>query len=596
MDFFEAQDQARRKTKSLVFLFILAVFTMGTLIYLGVSIALVSQVDSTLSLISIDRFFTIVGLVALFVAVCSLWKVSALKEGGSSIALMLGGTKVPAEPNDPKLRQYRNIVEEMAIASGIRIPEIFVLKEESGINAFAAGYTPQNAAVAVSQGCLDQLDRDELQGVVAHEYSHILNGDMRINSRMIGVLFGLLALAVIGQFALRGFAFSGGRRSRRDSKGGGGAIVIIAIVVMIVGYIGVFFGRMIQSAISRQREFLADAAAVQFTRNPGGIANALRKIQRYASGSRIENPDAMEASHLFFSNALASSFANVFSTHPPLDKRIAAIDPTGATKKKITEKAPTAPPIPNRSPRGNSNEFVSHFGSADDASISQAHSAIGSLPSELSQIARNPLTASTILLASIGLDPTQRAYRNLSPVQQHSLFEISLASIKDLPLRELETKFSEIKRLAQKDGVIDFDEQCLMIAMEKSIHSFHTNSKFGHRPFPKTRNAIEIVLSAIALAGTADEAQAKNAFEQGSTAFNAFGAQLQPRFDHAREPDSLNEAITATSESIMAVRKTVLIAATNIVAHDRELVGRELQHIRSLCAALECPAPSLTDS
>jgi len=596
MDFFEAQDQARRKTKSLIFLFILAVLTMGTLIYLGVSFALVSQVDSNLPLISIERFFTVVGLVALFVAVCSLWKVSALKAGGSSIALMLGGTKVPAEPNDPKLQQYRNIVEEMAIASGIRIPEIFVLKDEAGINAFAAGYTPQNAAIAVSQGCLDQLDRDELQGVVAHEYSHILNGDMRINSRMIGVLFGLLALAVIGQFALRGFAFSGRRRSRRDSKGGGGVVVIIAIVVMIVGYIGVFFGRLIQSAISRQREFLADAAAVQFTRNPGGIANALRKIQRYASGSRIENPDAMEASHLFFSNALTSSFANVFSTHPPLEKRIAAIDPTGTTRKVIKEKPSTAPPRTARQPAGHPNEFVSHFGSVDEASITQAHSTIDSLPSELSHIARNPLTASTILLASIGLDPNQRAYQKLSPVQKHSLFEISLASIKDLPLRELESKFSEIKRLVQEDGVVDFDEQCLMIAMEKSIQSFHTNSKYGHRPFPKVRTAIEIVLSAIALSGSDDETQAKSAFDHGSTSFNAFGAQLRARFDHAREPDSLNEAITSTSESIMVVRKTVLIAATNIVTHDQELGDRELQHIRSLCAALECPTPSLTET
>lgn len=372
--------------------------------------------------------------------------------------------------------------------------------------------------------------------------------------------------------------------------------MIIAIVVMIVGYIGVFFGRLIQSAISRQREFLADAAAVQFTRNPSGIANALRKIQRYATGSRIENPDAMEAGHLFFSNALTNSFANVFSTHPPLEKRIAAIDPTGITKKVLKDKPPTAPPRAKRSPHGHPNEFVSHFGSIDDASISRAHSAIDSLPAELSQLARNPLTASTLLLASIGLDPAQRAYRDLSPVQQHSLFEISLASIKDLPLRERESKLSEIQKLAQKDGVIDFDEQCLLIAMEKSIQSFHTNSKFGHRPFPQTRTAIEIVLSAIALSGSDDEAQAQTAFDRGSTAFNAFGTQLQARFDHAREPNSLNEAITATSESIMAVRKTTLIAATKIITHDEKLGERELQHIRSLCAALECPAPILTES
>lgn len=596
MDFFEAQDQARRKTKSLVALFIIAVLAIGTFIYFGVSFALISQVDTSLPLISLERFFSVVGGVAFFICICSLWKMASLKEGGSSIALMLGGTKVPANPDDPKLQQYRNIVEEMAIASGIRIPEIFVLKNEAGINAFAAGYTPQNAAVAVSQGCLEQLNRDELQGVIAHEYSHILNGDMRINSRMIGILFGLLALAVIGQSVLRGFAFSGRRRSRSDGKGGGGVIVIIAIVIMIVGYIGVLFGRLIQSAISRQREFLADAAAVQFTRNPGGIANALRKIQRSATGSRIENPDAMEASHLFFSNALTRSFANVFSTHPPLEKRIAAIDPTGVTKKTLNVKAPPIPTPARKSTRHPANELVSQLGSVDEESISHAHSAIDSLPAELSQLARNPATATTVLLASIGLDPTQRDYRNLSPIQQHSLFEISLASIKDLPLRELESKLSEIRTLALKDGVIDFDEQCLLITIDNSIQSFHTNSKYGQRSFSQTRSAIEIVLSAMALSGTDDEAQAKRAFDYGSTAFNAFGGLLQARFDHARNPNALNEAITETSQSIMKVRKTVILAATKIVAHDNELTNQELQRIRFLCAALDCPSPRLAES
>lgn len=591
MDFFEAQDQARRKTKGLILLFIMAVIAMGTLIYLGVSLALVTQVDATLPLVSLERFLIVVGLVAVLVLACSLWKVNALKEGGSSIAVMLGGTRVPANPDDAKLKQYRNIVEEMAIASGIRIPEIFVLREENGINAFAAGYTPENAAVAVSQGCLDQLDRDELQGVVAHEYSHILNGDMRINSRMIGILFGLLALAVVGRFALRGFARGGRSRSRGNGKGGAGVVVIIAIIVMIVGYIGVFFGRLIQSAISRQREFLADAAAVQFTRNPGGIANALRKIRLLAAGSRIENPDAMEACHLFFSNALSKSFTSIFSTHPPLEKRIAAIDPTGTTKKVLKVKAPSHPKQPRKGPPPTPGELVSSLGGVEEESLSQARSAMESLPSELSQLARNPTTASSILLAAIGIESSRRNFEQLNPVQQQSLFEISLSSFKELPQHEIEAKLREMRQLARSDGVIDFNEQCLLIAVERSIQNFHTNSKFGHRPFSQSRQAIEIVLSAVALSGSAEEARAKEAFDQGSTEFNAFGAFLQPQFDHARQAESLAEAITLTSESIMVVRKTVILAAAKIVAHDQLLGREELKHIRSLCAALECPVP-----
>jgi len=591
MDFFEAQDQARSKTKWLILLFIMAVIAMGTLIYFGVSVALVSQVDSTMPLVSLERFLTVIGLVAALVLACSLWKVNALKQGGSSIAVMLGGTRIPADPKDAKLKQYRNLVEEMAIASGIRIPEIFVLQEENGINAFAAGYTPDNAAVAVSQGCLDQLDRDELQGVIAHEYSHILNGDMRINSRMIGVLFGLLALAVVGRFALRGFAHTGRRRSRGRGKGGAGVVVIIAIVVMIVGYVGVFFGRLIQSAISRQREFLADAAAVQFTRNPGGIANALRKIRLLSAGSRIENPDAMEASHLFFSNALSKSFTSIFSTHPPLEKRIAAIDPSGTTKKALKVKTPPSSTPTGKAPPPTPGELVSSLGGVEDETLSQARSALESLPSDLSQLARNPATASSILLAAIGIDANQRSFEKLNPVQQQSLFEISLSSFKELPVHELETKRREMRRLARSDGVIDFNEQCLLIAIERSIQNFHTNSKFGHRPFSQSRRAIEIVLSAVALSGSTEDTQSKEAFDHGSSAFNAFGAFLKPQFDHAREADSLAEAITLTSESIMAVRKTVILAAAKIVAHDQTLGPEELKRVRSLCAALECPMP-----
>ncbi len=591
MDFFEAQDQARSKTKTLVALFIAAVLAMGSLIYFGVSYALINQVNRTLPLWSLERFVITLGSVTFFVGICSLWKIGSLKEGGSSIALMLGGSKVPSKIEDPKWSQYRNVVEEMSIASGIRIPEIYVLKDELGINAFAAGYTPDNAVVAVSQGCLDQLDRDELQGVVAHEFSHILNGDMRINSRLIGVIFGLLAITVIGRIVLRSVGFRSGRRSSKE--GGGGvvvAVIAIAAIVMIVGYIGVFFGKLIQSAISRQREYLADSSAVQFTRNPGGIANALRKIKLLAGGSRIQHPDAMEASHIFFSNALSKSFASAFSTHPPLDDRIAAIDPRGTTKKKLSAK-PTDPS--SKRSRQPSN-LVSNLGSLDHDSIPAANRAFDSLPESLVHQARNPATAYTVLLASMNAGSPTPEIQSLGPAQKHALFEVALAAIKELPPPQLSAELANFRQHAQADGVIDFDEQCLLTAIERSIQTYHTNAKFGHRTFPKTRQSIEIVLSAIALSGADNDAEASKAFRKGATAFNAFGTVLHPRFDHARNPGSLNAAIIQTSESIMKARKTTLLAAASIVAHDDELSDQELQHIRSLCAALDCPMPGLS--
>ncbi len=591
MDFFEAQDNARRKTKTLVALFIVAVFAMGGLIYCGTTFALISQVDPHLPWFSGERFFWVMGPVALFVFTCSMWKMGSLKEGGSSIALMLGAVKVPANPDDPKLQQYRHVVEEMAIASGIRIPEIYVQPDEHSINAFAAGYALQDAVVAVSQGCLDQLDRDELQGVVAHEFSHILNGDMRINTRLIGVLFGLLAVAVVGRFFLRGFAYSGGSRSRRNSKGGGGVIVIIAIVVMIVGYVGVFFGRLIQSAISRQREFLADAAAVQFTRNPGGIANALRKINLVKNGSRINHPDAIEAGHLFFSNAFSRPFASAFATHPPLADRIDAIDPRGDTVKKLTVKKRDETSKQTR--RRTASDLVSGLGSLDEDSVAQAEAAIGSLPAHLSQMAREPLSASAILLASIGHGDRVSEYQRLTPDQQNSAFEIALSAIKELTPQKLEVELATLRQLAQADRVVDFNEHCLLMAIERNIHQFHTNSDVGKRPFQAIRPEVETVLSAIALAGASSDADAETSFAAGAVAFNRFGAQLRANFEAARHPGALNAALTKASEGIPVARRTLLQAAVKAVAHDETLTREETQYLRSLCAALDCPAPAL---
>ena len=220
-----------------------------------------------------------------------------------------------------------NVVEEMAIASGTPTPPVYLLEQERGINAFAAGFTPSDAVIGVTRGCAEQLDRDQLQGVIAHEFSHILNGDMRLNIRLMGVLYGILVIGLIGTFLLRSSFFAGaGRRRSRDNSAL--AIAAIGAAVMAVGFIGSFFANLIQASVSRQREFLADASAVQFTRNPRGIAGALEKIAKLATGSRVAHPNASEASHLFFSQALAGGLQSLFATHPPLAERIRRLDPS----------------------------------------------------------------------------------------------------------------------------------------------------------------------------------------------------------------------------------------------------------------------------
>jgi Zn-dependent protease with chaperone function len=244
----------------------------------------------------------------------SLYKSLELRGGGGVVARALGGVRIGRDTTDIKRKRLHNVVEEMAIASGVALPEIYVLEQEAGINAFAAGHTPANAAVTVTQGALDNLNRDQLQGVVAHEFSHILNGDMRLNVQLMGWVFGLFVVALIGRTILRLCP-----RGRRGANG----FVAVGLAVMVLGYVGLFFGRLLQAAVSRQRERLADASGVQFTRNPEGLKDALIKIATLPEGSELTAADAEQAAHMFF----AEGMTRLFATHPPLLERIKELDP-----------------------------------------------------------------------------------------------------------------------------------------------------------------------------------------------------------------------------------------------------------------------------
>src|SRR5690606_28043794 len=309
LNFFERQEQARRNTTRLVVLFALAV--AGIVIAACLAMALFVGPDPGALVGTAVITGGIIGL-------ASLYRISSLGSGGAAVAMQVGGVPVPEDTADPQLRRLRNVVEEMSIASGVPVPAVFVLEQESGINAFAAGYSTSDAAVAVTRGALDKLNRDELQGVVAHEYSHILNGDMRLNIRLMGVLFGILVLGLMGRKIL----MFGGRSRDRNA----GALLIVALVAVVIGAIGMFFGRMIKAGVSRSREVLADASAVQFTRQTRGIAGALKKIAGVEEGSRFEQrAEAEEVSHMLFGDGLGLS--GLFATHPPILKRIQALEP-----------------------------------------------------------------------------------------------------------------------------------------------------------------------------------------------------------------------------------------------------------------------------
>jgi len=357
MDFFERQHKAKKKTGVLVFLFGVAVLLISLLNFLIIAavIPLVGEerkregLDfSTLQ----DPMLAMYVVLGTFVVIslAGLYRKSQLSDGGSSIASMMGGRLVNMASTDPDEQKLMNVVEEMAIASSVPMPEVFVMNEEKAINAFAAGYTVDDAVIGVTDGCMRRLSRDELQGVIAHEFSHILNQDMRLNLRLVAVVFGLFVLSQLGRLMIQiGFNSSGRRSSsNRDERGVGPVIGIAGLGIMAAGGLGILMGNLIKSAVSRQREYLADSSAVQFTRNPEGLAGALKKIGAMATGSRLLTPHAEEASHMFFGNGMSESWFSFAATHPPLLDRILLLEPSFAgdfSEVKFEERrSPTAKP------------------------------------------------------------------------------------------------------------------------------------------------------------------------------------------------------------------------------------------------------------
>jgi Zn-dependent protease with chaperone function len=340
MNFFDSQERAHRKTRYLLLLMTLAVGAIVASV--TIVIAATIWISNTTSagygsfpawaLANSSLLLVIAVAITAFIGLASLYRVITLRQGGGRVARDLGGMPVNMDDKDPLRRRLHNVVEEMALASGVPVPEVFVLDHEAGINAFAAGFRPEDAAIAVTRGALETLNREELQGVIAHEFSHVLNGDMRLNIRLMGPLFGILAIGLLGRMLLRG------NRSGRSRGKGAGAAILLGAGLAITGYTGLLLGRLIKAGVSRQREYLADASAVQFTRQTKGLANALKKIGGLQEGSQIESADAEEVSHMLFANGL-KSFSQALASHPPLYKRIHALDP--AFKKSALEQLHT---------------------------------------------------------------------------------------------------------------------------------------------------------------------------------------------------------------------------------------------------------------
>jgi len=395
VNFFEQQDAARRNTRRLIVLFLFAVAAIVVAVNIVAAFALISL--SLDELIGGGRdmglFYAFVTIATLaLIAGGSVYQSMSLSGGGAALARMMGARPVARASSDPAERRLLNVVEEMAIASGTSVPQVFVMDDQASINAFAAGHSPNQAAVVVTRGTLEKLNRDELQGVIGHEYSHILNGDMRLNLRLMGVLGGILLLATLGRMLARS-------SSRRDSKGS--SLVLLGIGLLAVGYIGVFFGRLIQAGVSRQREFLADASSVQFTRNPDGIGGALAKISR--SGSRVDHPRTTEASHMFFGQALAADFADFFpdllATHPPVAERLTRIYGRPVAASDIVARSA----IPADAPRAlaGSSAFGRSAGRRSDGASAGMKAAAGAVLAAVGDVSTGHVDYAATLLDSL---------------------------------------------------------------------------------------------------------------------------------------------------------------------------------------------------
>ena len=626
MNFFEQQAAARRNSSRLVVLFALAVIG----IVAAVDLATWAATGSAGALV-----FTTLATLAV-IGVGSMYRIASLRGGGEPVALQMGGVPVPEDTTDLNLRRLRNVVEEIAIASGVPVPKVYVLEHEAAINAFAAGYSTSDAVVAVTRGALDKLNRDELQGVIAHEFSHILNGDMRLNIRLIGVLFGILMIGLIGRKILAHGRF-GGRNK------GAGAVLGAAIVAMLVGYVGLFFGRMIKAGVSRSREVLADASAVQFTRQTQGLAGALKKIGGLHEGATLnDRGDAEEVSHMLFGDGVG--FSGLFATHPPLLKRIQALEPgfTSEALGRLQVQWLASPPsgldedvhmgldagsgarLPGASQQIDVTPPMVAAQVATPAAddYRRADTIVGTMPEALRDMAAQRDAVMPLLLAMLlaesealaalqqeeiaarmGASAAEHAARihqqltaDLHPMLRLPLAALAFPVLRLRPRPELGTFLDTVHAVVNADGQVSLFEYCLgrlltVQVMESLDPSRY--ARFGRRKPGNVRNEFATLLAVVAQAGHADAASAQRAYLAGLQ-------RVLPR-DHLPYAPPANGvlALDAVWEPLDALdplaKQAMVEAITAAASHDGRISVAESELLRTICGVLHCPLPPMLE-
>jgi len=640
MDFFEHQEQARRKTGVLVFYFILAVLGIILAVYF-LTAGILTFLDEGSASPTGNPFwrpevllYTGVGT-SLIVFLTSAFKTAQLSGGGAVVARELGGREIDLNTTDFHERRLMNVVEEMAIASGVPVPTVFVMDREDSINAFAAGKTTSDAVVGVTRGCMTLLTRDELQGVVAHEFSHILNGDMRLNIRLMALLYGILFLALMGELILR-FGVRGGFQSNRK-EGAGAALVMLAagVGLLAIGYIGSFFGNLIKASVSRQREYLADASAVQFTRNPEGLAGALIKIGGLKAGSEVTHPMARDCSHLFFSSGLRSQ---MLATHPPLATRIGRLLPSW--KGEFSEE--NLPAITRKTDRDSSrksNQAVSMLNSnADTVSLSEpeviesmrtlhpeqvelgqdvhrslpphwietCHSHHGAQAmvyalllaqdetlrnAELSQL-RQSCDAETFALAS----SLFREVGSLHSTIKFSLIDLAIPTLRHLSENGYQQFRAITDQLIASDSQVNLFEFALLKVIQRHLDTYFRQSRpprMKYRNLRQLENEAAILISTLAAMSHAnDQVAIQSAFERAAKHLQSKARTVITFRDAAKcGLKEIDAALTKFNEATPPVKRLLLEAAGQSVLQDHAVSSSEAELIRATADAIGCPIP-----
>ena len=629
MDFFESQERAKRNTSWLVALFIMGVIATVVSVHVVLSLT-VSQgkiFDPSMFALSVGSVLAVVG-------VGTAVKFAQMSHGGAAVAQAMGGVQVDPGSSDPDERRILNVVEEMAIASGVRVPPVYLMEDQT-INAFAAGNSEQDSVIGVTRGCIHALSRDELQGVMAHEFSHIFHRDTRLNMRLVAWLGGIFAVSMVGRILIRSQMYS---RPSRDKNSNAAIGLGIGVALFIIGIVGYFFGRIIQSAVSRQREFLADASAVQYTRNPDGIAGALEKIARGA-GSQLSAPAAAEFSHFFFANGIAS----LFSTHPPIEDRIARIrgakmvaagvtavatnvattaanvatSPTMTAAKNAGVIQPTATARPSSMAafHGVSAAAIHgarrSMGSLNPHDIGMAHGLIAGLPESVVDAARNPFSARAVIcslllardrrerqaqLAGIAtIDPALanatdalQQIASITPRQRLPVLELCAASLAQLSPTQYQQFRAVLAQLIASDSQVDRLEWTVRVILRGAIEGPIAVKDTSARA---TVADVALVVSVLAWSGASDEAGVARAWRAARGSEPLLPAAQTAT--HLCTLDALDESLQRLSNTKLGTKRKLVDACIACVAADGQTTVEEAELLRAVCASIGAPMPPI---